>query len=134
MALLDKLGDIAKNVADKTQTLADVSKLQSQITEENNRITALKLNISNYYYGRYEKGDMLDDEIMNDCRLIAESLDSAQNLQDEIARLKAGSAAPAAAGGSPYTSEQSGIACPGCGAVQPVGSKFCPICGAKMEA
>lgn len=132
MAIFDKLGDIAKNVADKTQTFADVSKLNNQITDENNRISALKVNIGNYYYAKFEAGEELDEEIMNYCRAIREGFGNIQNLQAEVARLKSEQNTAAPAGGSPYAAAPAGIACPGCGSMQPAGSKFCPECGAKI--
>jgi hypothetical protein len=88
MALFDKLGSLMDNVADKTQVLAETSKLNSRINEENNRISALKLSISNHILGLFDKGEIEDEQLTSLCEQVKSSLGIIAELQAEIARLK----------------------------------------------
>ena len=125
MAFLDKLGDLTKNVADKTNTMLEVSRLNSQIAEEKNKIVLIKGKISEYYFARYQSGEALDPEAMEYCAQISNSENAIHTLNQEIQNIKTQPAMP-----RPSTENRF---CPACGTAVEIGMRFCSSCGGKME-
>lgn len=126
MAFLDKLGNLAKNAADKTNDMMEISKLNSKIGECRKNIAARKSELGEHYWKKYESGEVLDAEAMELCAAIKAENQAIEELSHEIQRIKA--APPAQT-----STADTGIAvisCASCGASVSAGTKFCPECGA----
>ena len=124
MAFFDKLNQVAKNIGDKTSDAIETTRLNSKIAAEKLAANEELLKIGQHYYDLYLAGQA-EVEILEYCQAAKLHLDTADQLQAEIDRIKAESAAPAAPAG--------GVTCPGCGASLPAGTKFCANCGSKVE-
>ena len=117
MALFD---DIKKKVTDSTQSavkatkeLAETSKLNSQISDEQRKIASLYSEVGKQYFAEYgaTSGGPLDEL----CAQIIAANEQIANLQAEIQVIK-------------------GVkTCPTCGAELPVTSGFCGKCGTAVE-
>lgn len=117
MAFFEQLGkrltDAGQSVAQQTKNLADVTQLNSAISDREKKISQLYLNIGQLYYEEH-KGDLSAEH-----REIIEEIDAlyaeiAQN-QEKIKQIKGV------------------VKCPNCGADVPLNAAFCNGCGAKIE-
>lgn len=131
MAFMDKLSNMAKNAADKTSDMVEISKLNSKINESKIKITARKSEIGEYYWAKYESGETLDAETTELCAAIKAENEAIEEYNREIQKIKA---EPAPAQATEAAGEPGLIACASCGAAIPAGKKFCPECGAAMPA
>ena len=122
--LLNRLGDMAKNAADKTGDIIEIGKLNSKINSEQQTITSLKEKIGTYYFNHSDASTELPAEVRELCQKIQESLDAIAMLQQSINTLK-GEGSPAAVGAKDK--------CITCGAANAPGTKFCGSCGAKLS-
>ena len=122
MAFFDKLNQVAKNIGDRTTDAIETTKLNSKIASEKLAANEELLKIGRHYYDLYLAGEA-DEAILESCQAAKSHLDTADQLQAEIDRIKAESTAPAGS-----------ITCPGCGASLPPGTRFCSGCGSRMEA
>ena len=129
MAFFDKLNQVAKNIGDKTSDAIETTKLNGKIASERLAANEELLKIGRHYYDLYLAGQA-EEAILEYCQAAKAHLDTADQLQAEVDRIKAGGAAPAAAAAAPA----GGVTCPGCGAALPAGTKFCNNCGSKVEA
>ncbi len=145
MAFFDKLGDIAKNIGDKTNDAIETSKLNSKISSEKSAINEIYKKIGEFYYTKWQEGVVLETESQQFCLEIDEHNKLIAEAQAEIEKIKAESeaakAATAAAAQQPESTEtvaQIPVAptprfCTNCGAQVPEGIKFCGTCGTKFE-
>ncbi|MDR1117565.1 MAG: zinc ribbon domain-containing protein [Oscillospiraceae bacterium] len=132
MAFLDKLGDLAKNLGDKTQDAIETTKLNSKINGEKNAAAECMRKIGEYYYGRYKEDGQADPELAELYAAIDGHNQTIADAQGEIDRIKSESAAQSAA--AQPAAAPGGASCTACGKVNPAGTKFCSDCGAKIEA
>lgn len=123
---LNKLGDMAKNAADKTGDLIEQGRLNSKISTEEATIVKLKEQIGNFYWERYASGVQTDAEIQERCEAIKTSQATIAAIRAEIDILKGEQAVPTA-------TPAAAVKCPACGAENPSGTKFCGECGMKLE-
>lgn len=124
MAFFDKLNQVAKNIGDKTSDAIETTRLNSKIAAEKLAANEELLKIGQHYYDLYLTGQA-DEAILEYCQAAKSHLDTADQLQAEIERIKSDSTAPTAPVG--------GTICPGCGTSLPAGTKFCANCGSKVE-
>ena len=117
MAFFDKLGETlstkSKDVAKKAKDFADVAKLNSQISSEQEGINAAYLAIGRacYEQNRGQTGMPYDAQF----QAIDAAMGRIAQLQKEIQVIK-------------------GIRqCPACGSEMPAEAVFCPACGTKSE-
>ena len=108
-----RLTDAGQSVAQQTKNLADVTQLNSAISDREKRISQLYLNIGQLYYEGH-KGDLSAEH-----REIIEEIDAlyaeiVQN-REKIKQIKGV------------------VKCPNCGADVPLNAAFCNGCGAKIE-
>lgn len=129
MAFFDKLSQAAKNIGDRTTDAIETTKLNSKIAAEKLAANEELLKIGQYYYDLYLAGQA-DEAILEYCQAAKSHLDTADQLQAEIDRIKAENEAQKHASAAPV----GGITCPGCGTALPAGTKFCSSCGSKIEA
>ena len=109
-------GEIGKRITQTTQSavkgtkdLADISRLNSQVGDEQKLLNSFYMQIGKKYY---ESNPEPDDEAYSKlCESISESMAKLTELRDEIQKIK-------------------GIKkCPGCGAEIPIATNFCGVCG-----
>ena len=129
MAFFDKLSQAAKNIGDRTTDAIETTKLNSKIAAEKLAANEELLKIGQHYYDLYLAGQA-DEAILEFCQAAKGHLDTADQLQAEIDRIKAENEAQKHASAAPA----GGITCPGCGTALPAGTKFCSGCGSKIEA
>ena len=117
MAFFEQLGkkltDAGQGVAQQTKNFADVTRLNSEISEKEKKIAQLYRTVGQTYYERHrdDPAPELEAQVQEIRALFAEI---AQH-QEEIKQIK-------------------GIVkCPSCGADVPLQAAFCNSCGAKME-
>ena len=117
MAFFEQLGkrltDAGQNVAQQTKNLADVTQLNSAISDREKKISQLYLNIGQLYYEEH-KGDSTAEhqEIIEEINALYAEI--AQN-REKIKQIKGV------------------VKCPKCGADVPLNAAFCNACGTKME-
>lgn len=117
---LNKLGDMAKNAADKTGDMIEIGKLNAKISTEQATIITIKQKIGSYYYEHFDTGGEYPLEVSELCQQIKVCEHAIAEIQGEIAALK---------GEVPGEAESK---CPACGAANSLGTKFCGECGAKL--
>ncbi len=121
MAFFDKLGELARNVGDKTNEMLEVSRLSSKARSEENAVAERKRELGQYIFEKYLSGGQLDETAAEYCRAIQAGEETIEALNTEIQRLKAVPVREAAA------------VCKNCGEALQSEAKFCPTCGAKVE-
>ena len=121
MAFLDKLGELARNVGDKTNEMLEVSRLSSKARSEENAVSERKRELGQYIFEKYLSGEQLDEGAMEYCRTIQAGEEAVEALNAEIQRLKA---APV---------KEDATVCKNCGEALQGDAKFCPTCGAKVD-
>lgn len=118
MAFLGKIRetvtDTSKMVAQKAKDMAEVTKLNGQISTEESKIKEAYLAIGKRYFE--ENMGEVSDAYINDFTIINEAKARISELQEQIKTIK-------------------GVfSCPNCGAEVTTESSFCSSCGAKIEA
>lgn len=113
----DKTANVANNVAKKSGELVEITKLNSSISAEENKIRDTFTEIGKMIYDRFEKNenDTNDTEILNLCNSIITMKNNIAAYKDKISELK-------------------GIkACPNCKTDIEKDMRYCPECGNKQE-
>lgn len=117
MAFLEQLGkrltNAGQSVAQQTKNLADVTQLNSAISDREKKISQLCLNIGQLYYEEH-KGDSTAEhqEIIGEINALYAEI--AQD-REKIKQIKGV------------------VKCPKCGADVPLNAAFCNACGTKVE-
>ena len=133
MAFFDKLSQAAKNIGDRTTDAIETTKLNSKIAAEKLAANEELLKIGQHYYDLYLAGQA-DEAILEFCQAAKGHLDTADQLQAEIDRIKAENEAAKAAAAAPVApAAPTGIVCTACGTANNPGTKFCCNCGNKLE-
>ena len=118
MAFFEQLGkrltDAGQGVAQQTKNFADVTRLNSEISEKEKKIAQLYQAIGQSYYERHT------DEPAPEHR---EAVGEIKALFAEIAQCR-----------EEIKQIRGIVKCPNCGADVPLQAAFCNACGAKMEA
>lgn len=112
-SLGDKLNVMGKGIADKAKEVSDLSKLNSQIREEERKVQTAYQEMGEQYY-KLHKDDPTPDFSENILAVDA-SLAQIAQLKAEVQKLK-------------------GVCtCANCGAEVSATAQFCSSCGAKIE-
>lgn len=116
MGFFDKLSDIVsttgKELNKKAKDLVSTSKLESQISLEEEKIHNIYVQIGTEYYDQYKKDPV--NPYAQLCEQITASKNTIEELKKEVEKLK-------------------GLQrCPSCGAAVSIEAAFCPACGTKM--
>lgn len=133
MAFFDKLKD-------KTNDLLEISKLNGKINDEKSKIEANKSKLAEYYWAKFESGEMLDSEAMEYCAAIQECNAAIANFSLEIVKIKEEPPVVTpveAQPSSPVVEAEGGATerlanCPACGTEIKLSKKFCPDCGTPI--
>lgn len=135
MAFFDKLGDLAKNIGDKTTDAIETGKLNSKIGSETAAAAAQLQKVGEFYYAKFAAGEQVSPEALEFCQAAAAHYAAAEKAQAEIDRIRAENDAaerPLPLWRLPPRSA-AGPACTSCGAVNAPGTRFCGSCGAKLR-
>lgn len=168
MPFMDHLSKIAKSVGDTAQSAAkksaemlEVTKLNMSIQTEQDKIKALKTEIGDIVFSKFEQGGKFDEnmlDILETCSKIVAAQDNINAIQHKIAELKnvklcckCGNELPLAASfcqkcgtkqpeetaaqqgaSEPEAAEPEKNICPDCKGENPTGSTFCTFCGKKL--
>ena len=135
MAFFDKLGDLAKNIGDKTTDAIETGKLNSKIGSETAAAAAQLQKVGEFYYAKFAAGEQVSPEAREFCQAAAAHYAAAEKAQAEIDRIRAENDAARAASSAVAAPPRSaaGPACTSCGAVNAPGTRFCGSCGAKLR-
>ncbi|MCL1983060.1 MAG: hypothetical protein FWG53_08260 [Clostridiales bacterium] len=88
MPFLDKLGDIARNVGDKTSEVIETTKLNSKISAEKSAITDCMRQIGEIHYQKHLAGDVGDPACAGLFAAIDDHKRVIKDTQAEIDRIK----------------------------------------------
>jgi len=124
MAFLDKLNDIAKNIGDLAGETIGTAKLNAKINSEEKAIEGVYKQIGEYYYQKYQSGEILSEDAAALCAEIDAHNAVISEAKAELESIKAAEETAVA---------ESGV-CPSCGKANAAGTKFCQECGTKLEA
>ena len=133
MAFFDKITAAAKSAKESANTAIEVGKLNLKIKNENDSIEQFKGQIGDLLWAQYQEGEVTDPRIIALCESIAAANANIEELQQQIAVLKA-PAAPVEEE-EPVEEEPQPVLerhCTQCGAVVSEESKFCSNCGAQL--
>ena len=135
MAFFDKLGDLAKNIGDKTTDAIETGKLNSKIGSETAAAAAQLQKGGEFDYAKFAAGEQVSPEALEFCQAAAAHYAAAEKAQAEIDRIRAENDAARAASSAVAAPPRSaaGPACTSCGAVNAPGTRFCGSCGAKLR-
>lgn len=133
MALFDKLGEMAKNLGDKTSDAIETGKLNSKINAEKAAAAEDLKKIGEHYYNLFAASGEAAPEILEFCQSAKAHYDAAAEAQAEIERIKAENEAEKTAA-VPAPAASADAVCPSCGKQNTPGTKFCQNCGMKLEA
>ena len=112
-SLGDKLNVMGKGIADKAKEVSDLSKLNTQIREEERKVQSAYQEMGEQYYKLHKEDPT--PEFSENILAVDASLARIAQLKAEIQKLK-------------------GVCtCANCGAEVPVTAQFCSSCGAKIE-
>ena len=133
MAFFDKITAAAKSAKESANTAIEIGKLNMKIKGENDSIEQFKGQIGDLLWAQYQEGEVTDPRIIALCESIAAANANIEELQQQIAVLKA-PAAPVEEE-EPVEEEPQPVLerhCTQCGAVVPEDGKFCSNCGAQL--
>lgn len=136
MAFFDKLGEMAKNIGDKTGDAIETTKLGSRIKAETEAAGEELKKIGEHYYNLFAVSGEAAPEVLEFCQAAKGHYDAAAEAQAEIDRIKAekeAEKATATASVALAPAAPAGIVCPACGLTNAEGTKFCQNCGNKLE-
>ncbi|MGI6142015.1 MAG: hypothetical protein ACOYEH_09855, partial [Caldicoprobacterales bacterium] len=75
-------------IKEKTGDMIEISKLNGKINDEKKKIAANKAALAEYYWAKFESGELLDSEAAAICTAIAASYDAIQGYNQEIQKIK----------------------------------------------
>ena len=85
---LDKVGSMAKTAADKTSDAIEVTKLNSKISKEKDKIKLIKIEIAEKFLVAHERGELEDEFVAEKSKEISECNASIESITKEIEMIK----------------------------------------------
>ncbi|AEV70482.1 zinc ribbon domain-containing protein [Acetivibrio clariflavus] len=113
MSFFEKLTSAGRDMAKKTKELADITKLNMQISSEEDKIKNNYIEIGKLYYELFSSNP--DEKFAEFCSAITESRNKIEALKDQILEIKCVKK------------------CCHCGAEITKSAVFCSACGKKVE-
>jgi len=89
MAFFEKLGDMAKNLGERTGNAIETSKLHSRINSEKTAAGKEMNKIGEFYYNRFVETGEAEPEVLEFCQKIKAHYEAVEGLEAEIERIKA---------------------------------------------
>lgn len=143
-----KLSDAGQSTVKKTQDMASIAKLNSQVAEEEKNQNRLFYQIGKLYFSKHQND--CEDEFVALVRSVIESEAKIKEYRHEISVIKGIVICPKCGGenaigamfctscGSDIPKEASPmgddeVKCPGCGQFVTKGVRFCTYCGKPMD-
>ena len=157
MDFLDKIGNIAKNIGDRTNDAIEITKLNAKIASEKNAAAEELNKIGDFYYKKFAGEEPIDTEIQDFCAAAAAHYEAIEQAKAEIERIKrennpkgnsadndearppeenrnnTGDTAAAEPEKKPDPAPESMVVCPACQALNQEGLRFCTQCGSLLE-
>lgn len=157
MDLFDKIGNIAKNIGDKTNDAIEITKLNAKIASEKSAAAEELKKIGEFYYKKFADEEPIDTEIQEFCNNAAGHYETIEQAKAEIERIKrennpkgnnadnaeagqpeenknnTGDTAAAEPEKKPDPAPESMVVCPSCQALNREGLRFCTQCGSLLE-
>ena len=117
MAFFDSIGkqisNVTQNVAQQTKNLADITQLNSAISDRQDKIQRLYLTLGQAYYERHkEEPDAEESALIQKINGLFQEI---SQYRDKIVQIRG-----------------NGV-CPGCGKEIPASAQFCNYCGSRIE-
>jgi len=113
MAFFDDVKKLTKNVADKGKDAIEITKLNSQIGTEKDKMKDTFAKIGETVYMNFKNGN--DQGFGDTCVLLQEAEARIEELRNKVLEIKDASK------------------CPSCGTEVSKETTFCPKCGAKLN-
>ena len=88
MDLFDKIGNIAKNIGDRTNDAIEITKLNAKIATEKSAVAEDLKKIGEFYYKKFADEEPIDTEIQEFCDNAASHYEAIDQAQAEIERIK----------------------------------------------
>lgn len=110
-----KMGDGAMSIARKSGDIVEITKLNSMISSEEEKIEKEFTKTGRILFEKFTAGEQVDPDLSERCNNIAIMKNNIADYKQRILELK----------GIKY--------CPQCGLQLSINIKFCPECGAKQE-
>lgn len=88
MDFLDKIGNIAKNIGDRTNDAIEITKLNAKISSEKNAAAEELNKIGDFYYKKFAGEEPIDTEIQDFCAAAAAHYEAIEQAKAEIERIK----------------------------------------------
>lgn len=85
---LDKVGSMAKTAADKTSDAIEVTKLNSKISKEKDRIKLIKIELAERFLTAYESGELEDEFVAEKSKEISACEENIESITKEIEMIK----------------------------------------------
>jgi len=120
MAFMNKLGDLAKNIGEKTSDAFETTKFSAKIALEKNAVKDELEQIGKFYYDLYTQGGEVAPEVLEWCKQAKVHYDKIAEYEEEKGRIKEENL--------PAKKQ-----CPVCGIEVAADTKFCPVCGQKID-
>jgi len=125
MELFDKLGAFARNAADRTGDMVEVSRINRRIAGEQKKILEAMSRLGDHCWGLYAAGETLEEGAAAICAEIQAIQDGIDAMEKEIEAIRADQ--------TPLTGEAPEPAlCPSCGGACEAGDRFCQWCGKEL--
>lgn len=112
MSFLDDVKKFGKNLTDKGKDIVEITKLNSQINGEKDKIRDIYAKIGEQVYQAFKNGS--ETGYTDLCNEIVQIENKIKELTDKLLELK------------------NALKCPNCGAEVTKESAFCPKCGTKL--
>jgi len=145
MAFFDKLGDLAKNLGDKTTDAIETNKLNGKITAKKTAVAECMRKIGESFYQRYKDEGFTDDKmcelftaidghnaVIEEAQAAINGIKEAAAAAQQPAETPASIPAPPDEGLTTATDGSGSITC-ACGQSNPTGTRFCGSCGGKLD-
>ncbi|NSW89623.1 MAG: zinc-ribbon domain-containing protein [Firmicutes bacterium] len=113
--LSKKVSEAAQAAAKKSTELVEITKLNMNISSEEDKIKKLYIKIGESIYAKFCSGLQIDPDFINDCEEIKSHLEAIKGLKAKIMEIK------------------NIKLCTSCGTEIDRNVMFCPKCGAKQE-
>lgn len=124
--LKKKTEDIMDKGTDKAKEVAEITKLNRNISAEEKQIQNAYLELGKAYFEREKDNyDALDKEVINKIKV---SMVAIEEMKNQIAQLKGKEETEEAEGAEEITE----VVCPKCNQSVGTEDKFCPKCGEKL--